>query len=468
MRVLKFGGTSIGDAESICRVCRIIDSRSEEPVVLVFSAIGDTTDRLENIGALTADRCGETSLKKVAELREQHLGLLDAVCGDHDRRVEVHRQLEEVFDDLERLTRAVAVLGELSPRVQARLLGFGELLSTCLLVAALKTSNVSAVGVDARDLIVARGDPLDGEPLKELTTERCRAVLTPLLESHRVPVTQGFIARSLDGNDATLGRGGSDCTAALIGAALESDAVEIWTDVDGIMTADPQLVPDARCVPVMSLKEAAALAFFGARVLHPGTLAPAIDRGIPVQVRNTWWPDRPGTQIEPRSTVNGGRVRSIASRGGITLINLSFEGGATVHEQFERTFRIFDRHRVSPEVVVTSEASIAVGCRSAPSDLTDELARYGAVSLTPGQAVVGLVGDRLAECPGIICRMFEALRDFRISLVSIGGSESTLGLLVDEAEAPRLVRLLHRRLFEKPARSSTGSDELHAVACSSS
>ncbi len=451
MRVLKFGGTSVGDPAAIRRVVRIVGRRGGEPLVLVFSAVGDTTDRLEEIGALAAAGRRVEARRTVDRLRRAHLELARQACADADLRAGLLDLWSPLWARLGELAATAVAPDGLPPPLRARLLGLGELLSTHLLVAALRTAGVPAAWVDARELVVTDDDHLNADPLMADTTERCRARLLPLLAAGALPVTQGFIARSANGAETTLGRGGSDLTATVIGAAIGADAVEIWTDVDGVMSADPKLVPGARSVPTMSFAEASALALYGARVLHPRTLEPAVGCGIPVTVRNTLRPQVEGTLIQERVPSRGSAVTSIACRPGMTRIDLRWRRRGQSGGFPERLFEVFARHRPPPVMVAFSEvaASVAVAGRLGPSGLLEELAECGSITLTPDQAVVGVVGERLRHDPAVVSRLFAELERTPLGMVSLGGCEHSLGFLIDEAELATVVRRLHRRLVEQ-------------------
>jgi len=451
IRVLKFGGSSVGDADGIRNVCRIVGERRSDSMVLVFSAIGATTDRLETMGRTAAQGGLITALEELDRLRQDHFRLLDDFDLDHDP---VAAAWSSIFDGLDQVVRGIAMLGERSPSVQARLLGAGELLSSHLLTAVLAAAGLPTAWSDARDLIVTDdaplgGGPLDGEPFFSETAQRCRLRLAPLVETGLIPVTQGFIARSVDGAQTTLGRGGSDRTAALIGAALAVDEIEIWTDVDGIMTADPRLVPDAQLIPAVSFREATQLARFGARVLHPATLAPAIEGRIPVRVRNSRRPDTPGTLILSTSPVARCPAKGVAGRGGIGLIRVTTKGSWRERPPIDRALAVLHRHRVAPQLVATSNGSVTLAVEEAlvSPQLLEDLGRVGATRLTTDQAVVGVVGERLTETPGVAADILSELGDTAISLMTFGGSGIELGLVVEESRLDTVVKRLHRRLF---------------------
>ncbi|MGQ9560403.1 MAG: lysine-sensitive aspartokinase 3 [Candidatus Oleimicrobiaceae bacterium] len=450
MRVLKFGGTSVGDAASIRMVAEIITPLRDQPMVLVFSAMGKTTDQLAQVGELAARRDLTESLRVIAQLRGQHLEVAGALLPDGPRRRQLLEFCAEAFRTLEEMARGMSVLADFSPAVQDRVLGLGEVLSTKILAAFLAQHGIPVVWVDARQLIITDQQHTHAEPLWPETAARCRQRLTPLLQKGKIPLTQGYIASSSSGQPTTLGRGGSDFTAALIGAALQAEEIQIWTDVDGILTADPSLVPQARNIPVMSFQEAAELAFFGARVLHPKTLVPAVERGIPVRVRNTHKPENEGTLILARAMDNGEGVKSIAYKEGMTLIHLVSARMFKAHGFLRQVFDVLDRHRVSADLVATSEVSVAIALQDASRlhDLVRELHMLGAVAVRARQAVVCVVGEKLKDKPGIVGQVFQDLADVKVSMVSQGGSEINLSFVIDEDDLPTVIRRLHRRFFE--------------------
>ncbi len=449
MRVLKFGGTSVGDAERLRTVAELIARRSDEGLVVVLSAAAGVTDRLAWIGGLAAaDRAAEAAAE-VRALRRRHHDLVQATLGPGSAADAVHAGSDAMLDTVAEMARSCTVLRDLSPVVAARLLGFGERLSTLLAGAALASAGVAVARVDARGVVVADGEPLAAEALAEPTRTAARARLLPLLGRGAVVLTEGFVARSPSGADRTLGRGGSDLSATLLGAALDAEEIEIWTDVDGVMTADPSLVPDARSIPMMSFEEAAELAAFGARVLHPRTLLPAVERDIAVRVLNTNRPTGKGTLILAQAPPNGRTVTSIAYKEGLTAVHLVSTRMFKAHSFLRRLFAVLDRHRMAPDVVASSEVSVAFGLADATrlEAALPELTELGTVTVRDGQAVVCVVGEHLKQVPGIVARVFDDLGDLRASLVSFGGSEINLSFVLDEGALPEVVGRLHRRFF---------------------
>lgn len=453
MRILKFGGTSVGDAASIRTVVGIVLREAPRHPVVVLSAAGDTTDRLAEIGnAAVRGRVGD-ALAHVEALEERHRALAKTLLARARTRGMVQKRFSENFAHLREIVGGLAALRDLSPAVEDRLLSLGELLSSRLLCAVLEERGLPVTWVDARAVVVTSDQHGGAEPLFRETATACGASLLPLVAGGRIPVTQGYISRSVSGVDTTLGRGGSDCTASLLGAVLGAEEVQIWTDVDGVMTADPSLVPEARNLPMMSFQEAAELAFFGARVLHPKTLQVAVERDIPVRVLNTRNPEGGGTVILAHPPSEGPAVKSVAYKEGVTLLTLVSARMFKSHGFLARLFGTLDRMGVAPDLVATSEVSVAIALYEATSlrALAAELQEFGRVQVRGGQALVCVVGENLKSTPGIAAQVFEDLRDLRTSLISLGGSEINLSFVVDEQELPRVVRRLHRRFFEPGA-----------------
>ncbi len=451
MRVLKFGGTSLGDAARIRNVADIVESRCEESPVVVVSAVGGTTDALLALGRAAAGGRADEALGVVRTLRRLHARLaMDLVPQGRARR-SLLAALDRAFTAMERLAGGLAAVEELSASVEDRLLHFGELLASRIVADAFASRGIPSAWVDARELVVT--EPVHGgaEPLLDETAHRCREALLPLLERGVVPVTQGFVSRDLAGRATTLGRGGSDYTASLIGACLGADEIEIWTDVDGMMTADPSLVPAARNIPAMGFREAAELALFGARVLHPKTLAPAVERGIPVRVLNTLRPAGTGTLILPEAPAGGRPVRSIAYKEGVTLVNLVSARMFKAHGFLVRLFGVLDRCGVVPDAVATSEVSVAMAFQTAPrlAAAVSEMRALGTVDVREAQAVVCVAGEGLRARPGLAGEVFQALGVLPVALISQGGSEVALNFVVGEPDLAGAVRKLHRRFFEE-------------------
>jgi len=339
LRVMKFGGTSVGDAACIARSAAIVKSAAAEgSVVVVVSSMSGVTNRL--IDAAHRAEAGDAAVtaKLIGELRNQHRQPLEALVHDSQKLAEVDKSLSEVLAELERLLQGTALLRELTPRALDSISGMGERLSTPLLAAALNELGVPSVPVSAADVIVT--DPHHGraEPLMDHTRARAEERLRPLLKKGIVPVVTGFIASTLDGVPTTLGRGGSDYSATILGAALGAQETVIWTDVDGVKTADPRIVPEARTIDEISYNEAAELAYFGAKVLHPNTLRPVTAAGVPVWIRNSFTPEKLGTKITARGGSNGGGVKALTAIRGVTMITVGGPGIVGLPDVLARSF----------------------------------------------------------------------------------------------------------------------------------
>lgn len=460
MLVLKFGGTSVGTAEAFRQVAQIVTRARQEDaqVVVVTSAMSGVTDIL--IDAAKAAARGDRRLYR--EVRDELLARHQMVAGqlitDGVERAALGRLFEDRLTGFERLCRSVDVLGELTPRGLDVISGTGERLAAPLVAAVLRAHGIAAEWVDAAEIIVTDDNFGAAEPLLEPTIQHARARLHPLLHGGVVPVVTGFVGATEEGINTTLGRGGSDYSAAILGAALEADEVQIWTDVNGIMTADPRVVPDARTIPEISYIEAAELAFYGAKVLHPKTILPAIEHGIPLRVLNTFKPDQPGTRIvkEPRVTKNV--AKAITAIKGLTLVTVEGRGMLGVPGIAARTFSAVAR--VGANVLMisqsSSEQSICFVIRQSDreavlAELEKEMARELAsqhIDRVWGQddiVIVAIVGAAMKGTPGIAARIFGALGEANINVIAIaqGSSECNISLVVAQGDGDEAVRRIH-------------------------
>ncbi|MBX5479268.1 MAG: aspartate kinase, partial [Pyrinomonas methylaliphatogenes] len=327
---------------------------------------------------------------------------------------------------------------------------YGERLSSMLLTAVLRARGLPAINIDARQCIITDETFGCATPLMSETEASTRNHLLPLIERGEIPVLGGFIASSTAGRTTTLGRGGSDYSAAIIGAALRASEVQIWTDVDGVMTADPRLVPKARTIPRLSYAEAAELAYFGAKVLHPKTIEPAVARFIPVRVCNSRRPTEEGTLICAESSTSVSRIKAIAHKTGITVIQVTSARMLGAYGFLRALFEVFDRYRTVVDVVTTSEVSVSLTLDDtrALDSIVRELERLGTVQVEPRRAIICVVGEGLRTTPGIAARVFSAMRDINISLISQGASSINLTFVIDQERVAEAVARLHRAIFE--------------------
>ena len=450
MIVCKFGGTSIQDAEAMERVACVIKQRVKQKPIVVASAMGRTTDGLLKAASLAADGKKQEALEQVTRLREKHLRETQKLLSGSSRG-DVLDAISLHFKEVGTLMRGLAVLGELTPRSMDTIASFGERLSTLILAHVFEERGIRSQLMDSRQCIITDENFTRAAPLFELTEAAIREQLGPAVKNGRVPVVQGFIGSTRNGITTTIGRGGSDYTAAIVGAALDAYDIQIWTDVDGIMTTDPRMVPEARRVKVISFDEAAELAYFGARVLHPATILPAVRKKIPVHVLNSYKPDQDGTLITDETPPCENPVKSIAYKKGITIVNIASTRMLMAHGFLKKIFEIFDLHKTPVDVVSTSEVSVSLTLDDTSTlfDVVTELKKIGEVKVDGGKAIVCCVGDHLRNIPGVAHLVFSALQDVNVHMISQGASAINITFVIDEDRLPAAVRGLHDVFFQK-------------------
>lgn len=452
MIVMKFGGTSVQDAGAISIVVEIVSGRVDRSPIVVVSAIARVTDALLQVAQAARDRRLDEGAAVMDDIRNRHRVAAQELIHVDDKQAslaEVERALANRFAELENLCRSVATLGELTPRTQDAIVSFGERLSSVIVAAALNARGVDAELVDSRDFIMTDDRFTKAAPLMEEISQRARDVLGPLIKSGRVPVAQGFIGSTLDGVTTTIGRGGSDYSAALIGAALEADAIEIWTDVDGLMTADPRVVPSAKRIRVISFAEASELSYFGAKVLHPSTVLPAVERGIPVHIYNTLNPACEGTLIVAERRRSSNVIKSIAFKRGVTIVNVNSTRMLLAFGFLRTIFEVFERHQTSVDVVTTSEISVSMTLDDTNQleEITRDLEGIGEVTVERNKAIVCVVGDNLKFTPGVAARLFQAIQNTNVNMISQGASEINVTFVIDESDVDQVVGRLHDEFF---------------------
>jgi aspartate kinase len=450
MIVMKFGGTSVEDAKAIERTAAIVKGRLAQKPVVVVSAMAKVTDQLLAMGRAAGSGDRKTALKLSRALRERHYNAAGELLGTA-LFTQFHSDLGVDFDALDELLRGIAAVGELTPRTTDHVAAFGELLSSKIINAAFSAQGMDSILIDSRECIVTDNTHTRATPLFEESNQRLESKLAPLLAANRVPVMGGFIASTKAGITTTIGRGGSDFSAAIVGAALGAERIEIWTDVDGMMTTDPNVCPEARRIKVISFDEAAELAYFGAKVLHPATVLPAVQKNIPVYVLNSRNPSCEGTRISARAPRCRNVFKAIAAKKRITIVDVAAPRMLLAHGFLRAIFEAFDRHRVAVDVVSTSEVSVSltVDSNEAIPALAADLAQLADVKYEGRKAIVCLVGENLRETPGIAARVFGELADVKIRMISQGASEINLTFVIDEDAVPEVVRRLHKTFFSE-------------------
>jgi len=449
MIVMKFGGTSVESAEAIARVCEIVRARLDQQPVVVVSAMGKTTNRLLAMARQAAAGHRDEALRECEELHRFHRA--EALpLPKPEERAPLEKFLDEYFRELGELLRGLAILGELTPRSLDAVASYGERLSSQIVAAALRGRGVAAEAVDSRRLIVTDRRFTQAAPLFPETNARLRRELLPLVRE-RVPVLGGFIGATEDGITTTLGRGGSDFTASIVGAALDAREIQIWTDVDGMLTADPNLVEGARRVKTISFAEAAELAYFGAKVLHPATVLPAVEKNIPVLILNSRRPQVPGTRIVAESVACRNPVKSIACKRGITVMDVHSTRMLMAYGFLHRIFEVFDECETAVDLLATSEVSVSLTIDNTErlDEIAARLRQFAEVGIEHRQAIVCLVGDNIRYTPGIAARTFGALAGINVRMISQGASLRNLSFVVAEDDAPRAVRALHEEFFRE-------------------
>ena len=456
MLVMKFGGTSVGTGERIAGVAELVESRLGEEPFVVVSAMGGVTDALLALSRAAREKDRMAADTALATIGEKHRAAVDALGLEGEAAVDLRARIDSELARLGDLSVGVSLLGELSARTSDSICAAGEILSAALTAAALERRGVAVACVDPREWMATDATHGAAMPDEAAISSKASSRLLPERGAGRVVVTGGFVGAASDGSTTTLGRGGSDYSAALLGAALHDagaavEAIEIWTDVDGILTADPRVVPTARIVPEVGYAEAAELAFFGAKVLHPATIRPAVARGIPVRVRNTFRPGAPGTTV--RAEVPGAGVMALAMRTGVVALFVGSPRMLLAHGYAARVFAVFEKHSAPVDVIATSEVSISitVDARAPIDDLVRDLSVFAEVSVLRDLAVVSVVGRKLRSTPRVAASVFTALGDINVVLISQGASETNLTFVVQAPDAHEALRRLHRELFEKEA-----------------
>ena len=451
MIVMKFGGTSVEDSAAIDRVVGIVRERLAAQPVVVVSALAKVTDQLLATARAAGGGDRELALKLARALRERHYAAAGELLGT-GLFTQFHSELETDFDSLDELLRGIAAVGELTARTMDNVVSFGERISSKMVTAAFSARGINATHVDSRDCIITDAHYSRALPFFEEIDPRLQRLVRPLLEKKRVPVMGGFIGATREGITTTIGRGGSDFTAAIVGAGLDAQRIEIWTDVDGMMTTDPTLCKDARRIKAISFEEAAELAYFGAKILHPSTLLPAIQKNIPVQVLNSRNPNNEGTRITGRAPRSKNIFKAIAAKKRITIVDVVATRMLMAHGYLKSIFEVFDRHQCPVDMVSTSEVSVSLTVDSNESipAIAADLKQIADVKYEGRKAIVCLVGENIRGTPGIAAKVFGAIPDMNVRMISQGASEINISFVIEEDDVPQAVESLHRAFFSDP------------------
>jgi aspartate kinase len=448
MIVMKFGGSSVESSEAIARVASIVKRHETRRPIVVVSAVGKTTNKLLEIAQEASKGRREQALALVDELRLHHLAvglpLAGSAAADLERFIRTH------FEWLEELVKGLSVVGELSPRSKDAVASAGERLSSLIVSFALRAAGIVAQHVDSRKVIVTDDRFTEARPYFDKTNAALNETVVPAAQD-AVVVMGGFIGSTLDGETTTLGRGGSDYSAAIIGAGIHAEEIQIWTDVDGMLTADPRIVSGGHRVKSLSFAEAAEMAYFGAKVLHPATVLPAVEKNIPVVILNSRRPDVDGTRITAEAAPSRNAVKSISCKQGVTIVNVRSTRMLLAHGFLRRIFEIFDRFGTSVDMVSTSEVSVSLTLDDSAKvpEICRELEKFAEVAVETQQSLVCLVGENIRHTPGIAGRAFQVLSTLNIRMISQGASLLNLGFVIADKDIKEAVSALHQEFFSE-------------------
>jgi len=451
--VMKFGGTSVEDARAMERTAAIVEGRQGKGLraVVVVSAMAKVTDQLLAAAAAAGRGDKLSALVISARLRTRHVDTA-AQLLDETRFAGLHAVLGSEFDGLDDLLRGIAAVGELTPRTNDLVVSFGERTSSRMVAEAFAQRGLDGAYVDARTCVITDATYGKAMPLEAAIEARLTEYVVPLVEAGKTPVMGGFIGSTMEGVTTTLGRGGSDYTAALVGGGLHAGAIEIWTDVNGIMTTDPRICPDALRVKSISFEEAAELAYFGAKVLHPATILPAVQKSIPVYVLNSRDAANEGTKITATAPHCRSPFKSIAAKKRLTIIDVVASRMLMSHGYLKAVFDVFDKYKCAIDMVSTSEVSISVTVDSNEKlpEICEELGRIADVKYEGRKALICLVGENIRGLNGVAGQVFTAVSHVNLRMISQGASEINMSFMIDEEDVEEAVRSLHRHFFAEP------------------
>jgi aspartate kinase len=450
MVVQKFGGTSVADPEAIRRLIEIVRAartRDARGPAVVVSAMSGVTDSLLAVAASAGAAQLQEALAKTQQIRDRHLAAARALVTG-PKREQLLWQIDAHIDELVDLVKALAVLREVSPRTLDVVAAMGELLSSRIIAVALTCAGIEAEWVDARQVVVTNDEHTRATPLGQETNEKLRSIVVPALDAGRVPVLGGFVGATVAGHTSTLGRGGSDYSGALVGAGVDASEIQIWTDVDGMLTADPRVIKTPRLVSQLSFAEAAELAYFGAKVLHPSTILPAVERNIPVRILNSWKPDGSGTLITGSGSPRAG-LTGLASKRDVTVIDITSTRMLMAYGFLRRVFEVFERFRTAVDMVTTSEVSVSVTVDDVRhiAQIVEALNEFAQVSVERHMSLLCAVGDRLQDEPEMAARVVGVLEEVPLRMISQAASRRNITVVLRQADLPHAMERLHEEFF---------------------
>lgn len=450
MIIMKFGGTSVANYEAISRTIGIIRSRLDQRPVIVVSALSKVTDLLYRIADRASERDEQGATDLLAELRARHMDLTkQLLSGSSDLYEQACAKVGELCGSLEGFVSAVCSLGELSDRSKARIISTGEYLSSTIIYYAMNAGGIDTAFIDARKMMVTSDDYLKGEPIVDEIVARVPGVIAEAYGDRDAVITQGFVSATLKGEPAVLGRGGSDYTASLFGMALGAEKIEIWTDVDGVRTADPRVVDNTKSINKISFEEAAEMAHFGAKVLHPLTIEPAVKKNIPIYVLNSMNPQGEGTAILRNDLIEDG-VKSVSFKENIVLMNIFSTRMINTSGFLRRVFEIFAENKVSVDLISTSEANISLTMESGRNmdKVVKELSEFSQVNVEDDKSQVSIIGKNIVNLRGLLHDTMASLKNNNVYMISQGATYVNISFVVDRSSLKEVIREVHKFLFE--------------------
>ena len=450
MLVMKFGGTSVANFEAITRTIFIIGGKLDQKPVVVVSALSKVTDLLYRISDAAASRNEAETRELLAQLRKRHTDLAGELLAQSVLKDEAVAKVNEICDGLDSIAMAVCSLGELSDRNKAIIISNGEYLSSTIIAHAMNSKGIRTKWVDARGMMVTNNSYLKAEPDMSAIMERVPGVIADAYEGMDAVITQGFVGVTEDGEPTVLGRGGSDYSASLIGMAIDAERIEIWTDVDGVRTADPRKVQNTKYLEKISFEEAAEMAHFGAKVLHPLTIEPAVRKSIPIYVLNSMNPSGKGTAILRNELIEDG-VKSVSFKENIRVINIFSTRMINTSGFLRRVFEIFSESKVSVDLISTSEANISVTVDAAEKiePVVNQLSEFADVIVDDDKSQVSVIGKNIVRLNGMLKKTFTPLKKCNVYMISQGASFVNISFVVDREELAEVVQDLHDHLFDQ-------------------
>lgn len=452
MIVMKFGGTSVANFEAITRTIFIVGGKLDQKPIVVVSALSKVTDALYKISDAAASRDKALTAELIDKLRQRHYNLVRELL-EHSPALqqEALGKVGEICDSLESLANAICAVGELSDRNKAIIISNGELLSSTIICYAMNSKGIRTNFIDARQMMITSDSYLKGEPILEEITSRVPKIVEQAYEGAAAVITQGFIGSNLQGEQTVLGRGGSDYSASLIGMAVDAERIEIWTDVDGVRSADPRRVANTKYLEKISFEEAAEMAHFGAKVLHPLTIEPAVKKNIPLYVLNSMNPSGKGTAILQSEYIEDG-VKSVSFKENIRVINIFSMRMINTSGFLRRVFEIFSENKVSVDLISTSEANISVTVDASEKidKVVQQLSEFADVIVDDNKSQVSVIGKNIVRLNGMLKKTFAPLKKCNVYMISQGASFVNISFVVDREELNDVVNQLHYHLFENP------------------